>query len=118
MFAPYGEAMLLSPRYGSGSLADVVPSLLARLGVDAETDRLGFDLDGVRRVCLLMVDGLGAEQLAAHPQEAPFLNLHRAAITAASPLPQRRASVLSERACLPANTESSATRSRYPDILA
>ncbi len=85
MFTPYGEAMLLSPRYGSGSLADVVPSLLARLGVDAETDRLGFDLDGVRRVCLLMVDGLGAEQLAAHPQEAPFLNLHRAAITAGFP---------------------------------
>lgn len=77
--------MLLSPRYGSGSLADVVPSVLAHLGLESESDRLGLDLDGVRRVCVLMVDGLGAEQLTAHPREAPFLNRHSATITAGFP---------------------------------
>lgn len=65
--------MLFSPLYGSASLADVVPSLLAHLGVDGEVDRIGFDLAGVEHICLLVVDGLGAEQLAEHPTRAPFL---------------------------------------------
>lgn len=78
--------MLLNPRYGSASLADVVPSILAHLGVPGEVDRIGLDLDGVRRVCVLLVDGLGAEQLSAHPTEAPFLNSHSSpAITAGFP---------------------------------
>lgn len=68
----YGRRMLLPPRYGSASLADVVPSVLACLGVEGEADRIGLDLEA-RRICLLMVDGLGADQLAAHPDDAPFL---------------------------------------------
>lgn len=78
--------MLLSPRYGTGSLSDVVPSVLSHLGVDSESDRLGLSLHGVQRVCMLVVDGLGSEQLAAHPAEAPFLTAHSAtAITAGFP---------------------------------
>lgn len=65
--------MLLTPRYGTGSLSDLLPSVLSYLGVPSETDRLGLNLDGVRRLCVLMIDGLGSEQLAAHPDEAPFL---------------------------------------------
>ncbi len=68
--------MLLCPRYGSGSLADVVPSVLSHLGVAGATDRIGMDLAHVRHVCLLVVDGLGAEQLASHSAFAPFLNSH------------------------------------------
>ncbi|MFI6869811.1 alkaline phosphatase family protein [Nocardia sp. NPDC050406] len=60
------------PRYGRESLADLFPSVLAGLGVAGETDRLGLGLSA-RRVCVLLVDGLGAEQLAEHADVAPFL---------------------------------------------
>ncbi len=76
---------MVSPRYGSGSLADLVPSVLAHLGLESEVDRLGLGLEGVRRVCILVVDGLGADQLAAHPEDAPFLSRHASAITAGFP---------------------------------
>lgn len=66
--------MLITPRYGSGSLADLMPSVLSVLGVPGETNRIGLDLPGVRRICVLLIDGLGADLLAAHPDEAPFLN--------------------------------------------
>ncbi|MGW0042891.1 alkaline phosphatase family protein [Rhodococcus sp. NPDC003348] len=66
--------MLLAPQYGRESLSDLVPSVLAHLGVPGETNRIGIDLTGVNRVCILLVDGLGAELLAAHPKEAPFLS--------------------------------------------
>ncbi len=59
------------PRYGSGALADVVPSLLAGLGVPDVVDVFG--LPAARRVCLLLIDGLGWELLRAHADDAPFL---------------------------------------------
>lgn len=61
-----------APDYASGSLADVVPSLLAGLGVPGCANRLG--LDPARRVCLLLVDGLGWHLLREHPRDAPFLH--------------------------------------------
>lgn len=60
------------PRYGTAALADVAPSLLAGMGVPGMTNRLG--LPAARRVCLLLVDGLGWELLRAHPEDAPFLS--------------------------------------------
>jgi predicted AlkP superfamily pyrophosphatase or phosphodiesterase len=54
------------------SLADVVPSLLAGLGVEGFANRLG--LNPTRGVCLLLVDGLGWRALRQHPADAPFLN--------------------------------------------
>lgn len=56
---------MTSPRYGTASLADVMPSVLALLGVPGEADTLGLraDLEGVRRVAVLLVDGLGWHQL-------------------------------------------------------
>ncbi|MFE3292945.1 alkaline phosphatase family protein [Rhodococcus sp. NPDC059234] len=66
--------MLLLPRYGQSSLSDLVPSVLAHLGVPGESDPIGLDLAGITRVCVLLVDGLGAEQLAARAESAPFLS--------------------------------------------
>lgn len=61
------------PRYGSGSLADVLPSVLAGLGVPGHTARI--DLGPVPpKVGVLVIDGLGWRQLRAHRAHAPVLN--------------------------------------------
>ncbi|WP_433575108.1 alkaline phosphatase family protein [Nocardia brasiliensis] len=65
--------MFAAPRYGTGSLADLFPSLLAGFGVPDERDRLGLDI-AADRVCVLLIDGLGAAALAANPGAAPFLS--------------------------------------------
>lgn len=65
--------MFVTPRYGTGSLADLFPSVLAGLGVPEESDRLGLGLTA-DRICVLLIDGLGAVALAAHPEAAPFLS--------------------------------------------
>jgi hypothetical protein len=58
------------PRYGVASLADVMPSVLAAVGVPGP-DPLGLvaALSAPRRVAVLLVDGLGWHQL---PVAAPF----------------------------------------------
>jgi hypothetical protein len=60
------------PRYGAGALSDLPISVLAGLGVPDTVNVLG--VPEVPRACILIVDGLGWEQLKAHPDEAPFLN--------------------------------------------
>ncbi|MFB9473140.1 alkaline phosphatase family protein [Nonomuraea salmonea] len=65
---------MLVPGYGGASLADLPGSLLAALGMP-EPNPLA--LDPADRVCLFLVDGLGAELLDAHPERAPFLAAHR-----------------------------------------
>lgn len=76
---------VLVPRYGAASLADLLPSALACLGVEGETDRLGLALD-VDHVCVLLVDGLGALALAENAATAPFLTgLPAATLTAGFP---------------------------------
>ena len=68
--------MIVHPRYGAGSLADLLPSVLAALGVPGSADPLGFvggALAGVRRVAVLLVDGLGHEQLPLATPVAPTL---------------------------------------------
>ena len=59
------------PQGGEASLADVVPSLLSALDVPGFTNPLG--VEPVRRVCLLVIDGLGFEQLEANREQVPFL---------------------------------------------
>jgi hypothetical protein len=59
------------PTYGSGSLAELASSLLASVG-GAGDNALG--LPSARKVCLLLVDGLGWELLRDHPAAAPFLS--------------------------------------------
>lgn len=61
----------LPPRYGEGSLADILPSALALIGVPGTPDVLGLregELAGVKRVAVLLVDGLGYRLL---PKAAP-----------------------------------------------
>jgi hypothetical protein len=60
------------PAYGSRSLADLTPSVLAALGVPGTDDVLG--LPPLPRACVLLVDGLGWELLREHAADAPFLS--------------------------------------------
>jgi hypothetical protein len=60
------------PGYGRITLADFSESLLASLGVPGAANVLG--LPQVSRACLLVVDGLGWDQLRAHRSAAPFLS--------------------------------------------
>jgi hypothetical protein len=53
-------------------LADVVPSVLAAMGVSGFDARIGLPVD-IAGACVLLIDGLGAEQLDAHAGEAPVL---------------------------------------------
>jgi len=59
------------PAYGTGSLADLLPSIGAHLGVSGAVDRLG--LAGADGYVVLLIDGLGVEQLRAFADHAPFL---------------------------------------------
>lgn len=61
----------LVPSYGSTALSDLMPSVLAALGVAGEGDRLG--LAAARRVLVVLIDGLGDHLLRAHPDQAPYL---------------------------------------------
>ena len=70
------ELTEVSPRYGTASLADLMPSLLAVLGVPGATDRLGLSdsvLAGVRKIAVLLVDGLGHHLLPLAAPVAPTL---------------------------------------------
>jgi hypothetical protein len=63
------------PAYGELSLADLSASLLASLGESAAAGSANvLGLPAARRVCLLIVDGMGWEQLRAHQAAAPFLS--------------------------------------------
>ncbi|MGH3345171.1 MAG: alkaline phosphatase family protein, partial [Carbonactinosporaceae bacterium] len=60
------------PRYGAAALSDLLPSVLAALGVPGEPNTLG--LAPAHRACVLLVDGLGFELLRNHPDAAPYLS--------------------------------------------
>jgi arylsulfatase A-like enzyme len=53
------------------NLADVLPSTLAALGVPGEPNAMG--LASAPRIVVLVIDGLGWNQLRASAAEAPFL---------------------------------------------
>ncbi|MEU0594045.1 alkaline phosphatase family protein [Streptomyces ardesiacus] len=61
------------PQYGTGSLADLLPTLAAGLGVPGMTAGIA-ELTPADRTCVFLIDGLGWEQLRAHPDDAPFLS--------------------------------------------
>ena len=60
------------PAYGQRSLADLLPSVLASLGVPGESPVL--DLPPTSRAVVLLVDGLGLRLLERHTDCAPFLS--------------------------------------------
>jgi hypothetical protein len=60
------------PRYDEGSIGDVVPAVLAAIGVSGEVETLG--LPPARGYCVLLIDGLGWNLLRRHAADAPFLS--------------------------------------------
>ncbi|BCB88027.1 alkaline phosphatase family protein [Phytohabitans suffuscus] len=70
-----GPLDFVRPAYGRASLAELLPSALAVLGVPAAPDPLGLvaRLDGVRRIAVLVVDGLGSYQIPLATPHAPTL---------------------------------------------
>jgi hypothetical protein len=71
---------LAVPRYGTATLADVLPGVAAALGVPVRrgglpADPLGLTdaLGGARRVAVLLIDGLGADLVRGHADLAPTL---------------------------------------------
>ena len=60
------------PPYGVAALGDLSASVAASAGIPGYQNVLGFA--PTRRACILLVDGLGWEQLRDHPAAAPFLS--------------------------------------------
>jgi hypothetical protein len=70
------ETDLIYPQYDANSLANVLPGALAALGLSGMSDPIGLasgPLAGVRRVAVLLIDGLGTHQLPLAAPHAPAL---------------------------------------------
>lgn len=67
---------LVAPEYGGRSLVDVIPAVAHALGVEDALPATRLELPPARAYVVLLIDGLGHEQLAAHPYDAPFLHEH------------------------------------------
>lgn len=61
----------VAPPYETGTLADVVPSVAAALGVPGTENRLG--LPPCRRAVVVLIDGLGDVLLSRRSGHAPFM---------------------------------------------
>jgi hypothetical protein len=57
--------------YGRRAISDLIPSLLAALGVEGFANPL--EIRDLRSAAVLMIDGLGHVQLQEHPEAAPRL---------------------------------------------
>ncbi|WP_062214313.1 alkaline phosphatase family protein [Streptomyces sp. NBRC 109706] len=68
---PLDPSLAPAPRYGTGSLSDLLPAALTGLGLPGH--ERAFALPPADRVCVFLIDGLGWEVLRAHPSVAPFL---------------------------------------------
>ncbi|MFE5909447.1 alkaline phosphatase family protein [Streptomyces wedmorensis] len=69
---PLAPASAPVPEYTSGSLGDLLPTLVAGQGVAGFEPRIA-ELAPADRNCVFLIDGLGWEQIKAHPDEAPYL---------------------------------------------
>jgi len=65
------SAVEVAPRYFGGALSDVLPAALAAAGAPGWAD--SFGLPPADSYVVFLVDGLGWNQLRAHPDEAPYL---------------------------------------------
>ena len=72
---PPSAFQIVRPAYGKSSLADLLPSVSALLGVPGGADVLGLRayLDGVQRIAVLVVDGLGSYQMPVLTPHAPIV---------------------------------------------
>uniref|UniRef100_UPI0039EF9347 alkaline phosphatase family protein n=1 Tax=Sinomonas sp. G460-2 TaxID=3393464 RepID=UPI0039EF9347 len=66
-----GQPLPDPPAYGRRSVAEILPSSAAALGVPGFENTLG--LPAATRVCVVMVDGLGRQLLTQHAAHTPFL---------------------------------------------
>jgi predicted AlkP superfamily pyrophosphatase or phosphodiesterase len=71
-FEPLAVDSAPVPEYGTGSLADLLPTLVSHMGVPGATTAIP-ELAPADRNCVFLIDGLGWEQLRAHPDQAPYL---------------------------------------------
>jgi predicted AlkP superfamily pyrophosphatase or phosphodiesterase len=71
--APLDPRTAPAPAYGQAALSDVLPAALAGFGIPG-LPATGLELAPADRVCVFLVDGLGWELIARHPDEAPYLN--------------------------------------------
>ncbi len=62
----------IAPRYGEAALSDLVPSMLAGLGVPGFRDTLA--IGPLRQAVVLIADGLGFELIRRHAELAPLLS--------------------------------------------
>ncbi|MFJ4869742.1 alkaline phosphatase family protein [Streptomyces sp. NPDC088757] len=60
------------PEYATGSLGDLLPTLVAGQEVPGFAPRIA-ELAPADRNCVFLIDGLGWEQIKDHPDEAPYL---------------------------------------------
>ena len=73
------------PAYGGGSVADIVPAILEP-GPGRSPGPLPDEVFEARAVVVLILDGLGAEQLATRPRVAPTLHeMQVATVTTVAP---------------------------------
>lgn len=104
------------PEYGSGSLADLLPTLAAGMGVPGTTAAIP-ELTPADRNCVFLIDGLGWEQIKDHADEAPYLHALLGSsrggtgrpLTAGYPATTATSSPRSAPACRPAPTACPAT---------
>ena len=70
------ETGFLEPAYGARSLADVLPSVSHALGAGVQgwCDAPALALPEAPSYVVFLVDGLGADLLAAHAHAAPYLS--------------------------------------------
>ncbi len=69
-----GEPDFVAPAYGDHSLADVLPAVAGALGRPLDGPPHGLLLPDAGSYVVFLVDGLGRELLADHPEDAPFLS--------------------------------------------
>ncbi|QXQ11596.1 alkaline phosphatase family protein [Paeniglutamicibacter sp. Y32M11] len=82
-----------APAYGTKTIAELLPSAAAALGVPGFDNILGLPV--ANRICVVMVDGLGKALLKARGGHAPFLRkLMENAATLQSPFPSTTAASL------------------------
>jgi hypothetical protein len=69
------DSGFLDPGYGRRSLSDVLPAVGVALGRARPTDEpVGLELPEAPSYVVFLVDGLGADLLAAHAHAAPYLS--------------------------------------------
>ncbi len=70
-------AGIAPPPYDAGTLASVLPAVAASLGSARYAGQHPFDLTPARRAVVVLIDGLGDDQLRQRGGHAPFLRSHR-----------------------------------------